>query len=200
MGPEPHNAARRADADVVTFYSSKHHGFTAQGPAALLEIENIVEKQLKQTRRRTSVDVASIVLIHDKDLDKSRSFPFTHESHFLSLEGEDLFRTLVVVQAAAENILKIGPKALPANGNTKLDEQARLLQLYQDWARQTGRHYNQAIILLVGHSGHGKSKTINRLVGHNLLEVGQVNKLGSTTKVVQRVKISVPALRLSAEA
>jgi predicted GTPase len=77
------------------------------------------------------------------------------------------------------------PKTLPANGNTKLDEQARLLQLYQDWARQTGRHYDQAIILLIGHSGHGKSKTINRLVGHDLLEVGQVHKLGSTTKVRQ---------------
>ncbi|KAJ7267855.1 hypothetical protein C8J57DRAFT_1613974 [Mycena rebaudengoi] len=229
------DAARRADADVVTFYSSKHHGFTSQGPAALLEIENIVTKQLKQTRHGTSIDVVAIVFIHGKDLDGSRSFPFTHESHFLSFEGEALFRKLVVVQAAAENTLKVGwssllntgmrvlsgngqpqellehilaneapgsnnstsadrrPKTLPANGNTKLDEQAGLLQLYQDWARQTGRHYDQAIILLIGHSGHGKSKTINRLVGHDLLEVGQVHKLGSTTKVVQRVKISIPA-------
>jgi predicted GTPase len=32
----------------------------------------------------------------------------------------------------------------------------------------------------VGRSSHGKSKTINRLIGHNLLEVG---KMGSTTKV-----------------
>ncbi|KAJ7785040.1 hypothetical protein DFH07DRAFT_934929 [Mycena maculata] len=229
------DAARRADADVVVFYSSKHHGFTSQSPAALLEIETIVAEQLKQTRRGTRVDVAAIVFINGNDLDKSKCFPFTHESHFLGLEGEALFRKLVVVQAAAENTLKVGwsnllntgmrvlsgsgqpqelleqiltneapgsnisasadrvPEALPANGNTKLDEQARLLQLYKDWARDTGRHYDQAVILLVGHSGHGKSKTINRLIGHNLLEVGRVNKLGSTTKVVQRVKMPVPA-------
>ncbi|KAJ6561733.1 hypothetical protein B0H19DRAFT_1287009 [Mycena capillaripes] len=79
------------------------------------------------------------------------------------------------------------------NENTKLDEQAGLLQLYQNCARETGRYYDQAIILLVGHSGHGKSKTINRLIGHDLLQVGRVNKLGSTTKAVQRVKMPVPA-------
>ena len=44
------------------------------------------------------------------------------------------------------------------------------------------RHPNKAFILLVGNTGHGKSKTINRLVGRNLLAVGRSN-LGSTTKV-----------------
>ncbi|KAJ7483649.1 hypothetical protein FB451DRAFT_1235208, partial [Mycena latifolia] len=229
------DAARRADAEVVEIYSSKHHRFTSQGPEALLEVENVIAQQLKKTHRGTSVDVAAIVFIHGKDLHKSKSFPFTHESHFLSLEGEALFRKLVVVQAAAENTLEAGwssllnagmrvlsdngqpqelleqilgneapgsnisasadrgPETLPASGNKKLDEQARLLQLYKNWARETGRHYDQAVILLVGHSGHGKSKTINRLIGHNLLEVRRANKLGSTTKVVQRVKMPVPA-------
>ncbi|KAF7366103.1 Protein hedgehog [Mycena venus] len=79
------------------------------------------------------------------------------------------------------------------NENTKLDEQTGLLQLYQNWAQETARHHDQAIILLVGHSGHGKSKTINRLIGHNLLQIGRVDKLGSTTKAVQRVKMPVPA-------
>ncbi|KAJ7348406.1 hypothetical protein DFH08DRAFT_1079885 [Mycena albidolilacea] len=86
-----------------------------------------------------------------------------------------------------------GKLADARNENTKLNEQAGLLQLYQNWARETGRHYDQAIILLVGHSGHGKSKTINRLIGHNLLQVGRIDKLGSTTKAVQRVKMPVPA-------
>ncbi|KAJ7328888.1 hypothetical protein DFH08DRAFT_940517 [Mycena albidolilacea] len=63
-----------------------------------------------------------------------------------------------------------------------------LTQRYIDSACATGRHPDQVIILLVGQSGHGKSKTINRLVGQNLLEVGQ-NSLGSTTKVIQRVKV-----------
>ncbi|KAJ7040040.1 hypothetical protein C8F04DRAFT_1178394 [Mycena alexandri] len=225
--PGKEDEARRADADVVAFYSSEHPGSTSHGPAALLQIENIVTEQLKQTRyirsRGMSIDIAAIVFIHGKDLDKSVSFPFTRESHFLSLEGEALFRKLVVVQAAAENTLQVGwssllntgmrvlsgngrpqelleqilsneapgsnrsastertPQTLLASGNSKLDEQARLLQLYKDWARATGRHYDQAVILLVGYSGHGKSKTINRLIGHDLLEV------------VQRVKMPVPA-------
>jgi hypothetical protein len=45
-----------------------------------------------------------------------------------------------------------------------------------------GRHDRQVVILIVGKSGHGKSKTINRLLGHNLLEVGKIT-LGSTTEV-----------------
>ncbi|KAJ6470878.1 hypothetical protein C8R45DRAFT_937044 [Mycena sanguinolenta] len=46
----------------------------------------------------------------------------------------------------------------------------------------------QAVILLVGQSGHGKSKTINRLIGQDLLRMGQPT-LGSTTKAIQRVKV-----------
>ncbi|KAJ7121587.1 hypothetical protein C8R44DRAFT_736379 [Mycena epipterygia] len=61
---------------------------------------------------------------------------------------------------------------------------------YTDAARATGRHPDQAVILLLGHSGHGKSKTINRLLGQNLLTVGRTT-LGSTTKDIQRVQVPV---------
>ncbi|KAJ6551246.1 hypothetical protein B0H19DRAFT_165083 [Mycena capillaripes] len=61
-------------------------------------------------------------------------------------------------------------------------------QLYDDGARETGRHARQAVVLLVGHSGHGKSTTINRLIGQNLLEVGR-SASGSTTKAIQRVEV-----------
>ncbi|KAF8816001.1 hypothetical protein BYT27DRAFT_7185726 [Phlegmacium glaucopus] len=50
------------------------------------------------------------------------------------------------------------------------------------------RHPDTAVILMVGNSGHGKSKTINRLVGRNLLDIGR-STLGSTTKTIQRVTI-----------
>ncbi|KAJ7121586.1 hypothetical protein C8R44DRAFT_167341 [Mycena epipterygia] len=59
---------------------------------------------------------------------------------------------------------------------------------YQAQALAVGRHADQAIVLLVGHSGHGKSKTINRLLGQDLLPIGK-STLGSTTKVIQRVKL-----------
>jgi ribosome biogenesis GTPase A len=58
--------------------------------------------------------------------------------------------------------------------------------------QEMGRHPDQVVVLLVGHSGHGKSKTINRLIGQNLLEVGRVNS-GSMTKVQCRtLKKSLP--------
>jgi hypothetical protein len=227
--------------DVVDVYSIKHRtSFASQQPAVLLEIGKIVKGQLKNiryflshnlddrlfdsvNRSGASVKITAIVFVHGKDLDKSTCFPFTHESSFLGLENDALFRKLVVVQAAPENRLKLGwshllnagmrvlsgdgkpdellcqilasqaplsnvpassdtsPKPLAQDGNVDSDEQPNLQQRYKDWARATGRHHDQAVILLVGHSGHGKSKTINRLIGHDLLEVG--NKIASTTKV-----------------
>jgi hypothetical protein len=74
-------------------------------------------------------------------------------------------------------------------GENKLSETGPAIQLDNlrrmctSSARAADRHRDQAVILLVGHSGHGKSKTINRLIGQNLLKVGKA-ALGSTTKVI----------------
>jgi GTP-binding protein EngB required for normal cell division len=51
-------------------------------------------------------------------------------------------------------------------------------------AGRSRRHSDQVIFLLAGHSGHGKSRTINRLIGQDLLPMGRTT-LGSTTKVYQ---------------
>ncbi|KAJ7255020.1 hypothetical protein B0H12DRAFT_1233277 [Mycena haematopus] len=92
-------------------------------------------------------------------------------------------------------ICRVMERASPSSSTSTLAGDLRstepmdnLTQRYIDSARAIGRPPDQVIILLVGQSGHGKSKTINRLVGQNLLEVGQ-NSLGSTTKVIQRVKV-----------
>ncbi|KAF7343721.1 hypothetical protein MSAN_01952400 [Mycena sanguinolenta] len=58
------------------------------------------------------------------------------------------------------------------------------------------RHPFRAIVLLLGASGHGKSTTINRLIGHNLLRIGR-SEFGSTTKDIERVNIAVPGHRSS---
>ncbi|KAF8815993.1 hypothetical protein BYT27DRAFT_7238143 [Phlegmacium glaucopus] len=62
---------------------------------------------------------------------------------------------------------------------------------YEQSGLTTRRHANQAVVLVVGRSGHGKSTTINRLLGRDLLEMGRSNTTGSTTKVIQRVTIPV---------
>ncbi|KAJ7831820.1 hypothetical protein B0H14DRAFT_3713066 [Mycena olivaceomarginata] len=43
----------------------------------------------------------------------------------------------------------------------------------------------------MGSTGHGKSTTINRLIGYNLLRVG-TSELGSTTKDIERINVAVP--------
>lgn len=55
--------------------------------------------------------------------------------------------------------------------------------VYTESAHATERHADQVVVLLVGNSGHGKSKTINRLIGQSLLKVGR-STAGSTTKVL----------------
>ncbi|KAK7017747.1 hypothetical protein R3P38DRAFT_2784689 [Favolaschia claudopus] len=62
---------------------------------------------------------------------------------------------------------------------------------YDESAAELRRHSREAVILLVGHSGHGKSTTINRLVGQKLLEVGR-SASGSTTKVLDNILVSTP--------
>jgi hypothetical protein len=56
--------------------------------------------------------------------------------------------------------------------------------IYVKAAAMNRRDPQRAVLLLVGQSGHGKSKTINRLIGQELLPIGE-STLGSTTKVRQ---------------
>ncbi|KAJ7729762.1 hypothetical protein B0H16DRAFT_1775621 [Mycena metata] len=76
----------------------------------------------------------------------------------------------------------------PAKGQSGAFTQATLL----DSGRATRRDPFRAIVLLLGTSGHGKSTTINRLIGHNLLKIGRSELQGSTTKDIERVNIFVP--------
>jgi hypothetical protein len=45
-----------------------------------------------------------------------------------------------------------------------------------------GRHLDHAVVLILGATGHGKSHTVNRLVGKPLLTVAEASA-GSTTEV-----------------
>jgi ribosome biogenesis GTPase A len=138
--------------------------------------------------------------MHDTEDSAASPLPFTSETSFLGLAGRALFQRLVVVQSSPHKEVKQPWKDMEDAGmrvlsyksqpdellrqilvNGKDDQKATIFRKYRDLAQATSRHPDQVVILLVGYSGHGKSKTINRLIGHNLLEVG--SKKGSTTKV-----------------
>ena len=54
-----------------------------------------------------------------------------------------------------------------------------------------GRPLGMTTIVLMGHTGAGKSRTVNKFIGRNILATSRAN-LSSTTKVIQRV--TVPAV------
>ncbi|KAK7040483.1 hypothetical protein R3P38DRAFT_2768795 [Favolaschia claudopus] len=186
------DVARRAhNACVIEVYSSSIRESTRLSSDLTREYESFVIQQLNRARGGSSVEFDLVVFFYGQG-QESCSFPFTQGCRFLGLSGEALFRKLVVVRGDGAISMGSGgqwPGLRVING----DEKIALSDFYFESARNTGRHHEEATILLVGHSGHGKSKTINRLIGHNLLEVGRMNnKLGSITKDVQRVKMPVP--------
>lgn len=85
--------------------------------------------------------------------------------------------------------------SLPDNTNEFVDLETRESQLNGEERRRydlikhyvrsglvTGRHLNRAIVLVLGVSGHGKSKTINSLVGREIFAVAKTSD-GSITEV-----------------
>jgi hypothetical protein len=130
------------------------------------------------------------------------AFPFHDDTRFLDLSGKSLFEKLTVVplipdlgstahfKALAEKGVPIVKESDPSvvltwvlNWVAKGTEARRNLiqDIYGNTAKRVRRNGRQAVILLAGNSGHGKSKTINRLIGQELLSVGR--GLASTTKV-----------------
>jgi predicted GTPase len=53
-----------------------------------------------------------------------------------------------------------------------------------------GRHLDHAVVLILGVSGHGKSKTINTLVGRDILSVAKSSD-GSITEVCVATSLSL---------
>jgi hypothetical protein len=88
------------------------------------------------------------------------------------LDGHSSYR--VSSMLSSSKISAPSTETLPVN----------VADVYEKAAAVNRRDPQRAVILLVGQSGHGKSKTINRLIGQDLLPIGE-STLGSTTKVRQ---------------
>ncbi|KAF7372446.1 Protein hedgehog [Mycena venus] len=114
-----------------------------------------------------------------------------HVAHF---DGtKDSARSVVHLPLSVDEPVEPKRGISPSSKTAALAEDGQsndAIRQYAEAARATGRHPTEAVILLVGQSGHGKSKTINRLLGQNILEVGKLAN-GSTTKDIQRVKVPV---------
>ncbi|KAJ7348407.1 hypothetical protein DFH08DRAFT_1000220 [Mycena albidolilacea] len=201
--------------DLVEGYSSSLLPTGLLGYSNLSGIEGIIGHQIAQLGGTTN-DVAGILFMYSSQLGNRPHFPFTRNTSFLGFSGLTLFEKLLVVTSSPSqdvegrwsDLVNQGMRILPLESQPELllheilgDSSSPLSTsfapdtlptnahgVYTQAAVVTKRDPHQAVILLVGQSGHGKSKTINRLIGQGLLRMGQ-STLGSTTKIIQRVKV-----------
>ncbi|KAK7040485.1 protein hedgehog [Favolaschia claudopus] len=182
---------------------------TLLGSSSLLASESNVKSQMCEDLPLGGAtnNVARIVFM----CGSSSSFPFTRNTSFLGRSESDLFKSLCVVTASPDEMRKRwsdlvhqGMQVIAQQDYQKiLPQLGDLPSLFNDQhllrqaALSLKRDPEQAVILLFGQSGHGKLKTINRLIGQDLLRVGQ-STLGSTTKLIQRVKVDCPNKVISA--
>ncbi|KAJ7729763.1 hypothetical protein B0H16DRAFT_1893779 [Mycena metata] len=173
-------------------------------PETLLDIEESVKTRMKELKVETST-TSAVVFVDSENAGEPITFPFEHSSSFLELNGDELLRKLVVVHSPKLNFNNwLGVHLLPADKTTESAKDllnralsatsppydpAHVRDAYDRGGAATGRHATKAVVLLLGLTGHGKSKTINRLVGQDLLPMGR-STLGSTTKVIHRITLN----------
>ncbi|KAJ7267878.1 hypothetical protein C8J57DRAFT_1228494 [Mycena rebaudengoi] len=195
----------------------RFHFHIIQTGIKLDEIEQKVASQI-QSLGALNANVGGIVFICSEKHRDPEAFPFHDNTSFLELSGKSLFEKLTVVAlipdlGATAHFKALAKKGVPIveegdlnvvltwvlNWVAKGTEPRRNLiqDIHGNAAKRVRRNGRQAVILLAGHSGHGKSKTVNRLVGQELLSVGK--GLASTTKVIQRVKVRSTSKELSSE-
>ncbi|KAJ6472015.1 hypothetical protein C8R45DRAFT_1013754 [Mycena sanguinolenta] len=175
----------------------------------LLDIEESVKTQMQNMKSvfksRIKAPVRAVVFVDSDNAGEPIAFPFEVGASFLGLEGAELLRKLVVVHSPELNFNNwLGVSMIPLDRTIEAPKEvlnraliatssqydpAQIRDAYEFGGAATGRHSRQAVILLLGFTGHGKSKTINRLVRQDLLPMGQ-STLGSTTKVIQRMALS----------
>ncbi|KAF7366108.1 Protein kinase domain-containing protein [Mycena venus] len=198
--------AAKAKIQLVSCYLPKRRMLPALHvsgtPSKLIEIERKAITEIRKLGTK-NVNVGGIIFMCDeKNLDPG-AFPFQEETAFLGLSGKSLFEKLTVVPLKLNHgstpplkglsqkrmhILDVSElgvfllKALSSFVRGNGGRRNRFRYIYSKAAERVHRSDQPAVILLTDHSEHGKSKTINRLIGKELLNVGR-GTLGSTTKV-----------------
>ncbi|KAJ7874378.1 hypothetical protein B0H13DRAFT_2348576 [Mycena leptocephala] len=203
----------------------KIHPLSPRRQESLLEIERDVGEQLKNIHA-TSSNVAAILYMCSERHFNPTAFPFNRDSSFLGFSGSTLFNKLTIVPAAPGSDLESRfyelvergmriltfekqPNIAPVRSSEILLPRilARVSQgidvvrgqieeIYKRAAVTNRRNAGQAVILLVGETLHGKSKTINRLIGRSILPVAS-GVYGSMTKDIQRVSVHVTSKEIA---
>ncbi|KAJ6470877.1 hypothetical protein C8R45DRAFT_1218153 [Mycena sanguinolenta] len=194
---------------LIAGYGRKLHFLSPRGQESLLEIEQDVNLQM-ETLHATSSNIAGILFLCSDRHTDSKAYPFKRDTSFLGFSGPTLFTKLTVVPPLPGDQWEKSLQDLVDQGMCILSFQSRsdvplprilarisqgmdvvrgqIDEIYRTAAAKNKRNAGQAVILLVGETLHGKSKTINRLIGKELLSVtGTVH--GSTTKAIERVKV-----------
>ncbi|KAJ7267832.1 hypothetical protein C8J57DRAFT_1325934 [Mycena rebaudengoi] len=207
------------NVQLVPGYPQKRRFYfhTLETDTRLNEIEQKVASHIRSLGA-VNENVGGIVLICSEKYRDPEAFPFHDNTSFLDLSGKSLFEKLTIVPlipdlGATAHFMALSRKRVPIvkegvphvvltrvlNWVAKGKEARRNLiqDIYGNTAKRVRRNGQQVVILLAGNSGHGKSKTINRLVGQELLSVGR--GLASTTKVIQRVKVRSTSKELFSE-
>ncbi|THV00787.1 hypothetical protein K435DRAFT_931676 [Dendrothele bispora CBS 962.96] len=165
-------------------------------PSSVLNLGSAVSQQIAQVNAyQTSYsredEFGGILFMQgttDNNLDLDR---FTNGSKFLGLSENELRQRCIIVRTfgSKDNSKRMDNIRMDHFAGTQ-DSARTIIRTLLGEAHSLPRSLDQAVILLVGQSGHGKSKTVNRLVGHPLLAVGKPTA-GSTTKGIQRVTVNV---------
>ncbi|KAK7001475.1 hypothetical protein R3P38DRAFT_3217058 [Favolaschia claudopus] len=185
---------------VISWYFPKRFLWFFPGSAPSFALPE-VDVHTDSDRRKTE-NITAIVFAHCDERGKSTGFPFNRNTQFLGLKDQQLFAKLWVVLPSPREFL-VRNWAQLCNAGMQVADFQRTSNWADSFVRQLqsakpplraqndvaqpaaqsipGRHQTQGNILLVGNTGHGKSKTINRLLGQNVLAVGK-KTMGSTTK------------------
>ncbi|KAJ7753575.1 hypothetical protein B0H16DRAFT_1834838 [Mycena metata] len=199
------------DIKVITGYGNRVRFLSPHvGQDSLLETERSVNEEIKNLHG-TSSNVAAIFFLCSARHADSTAYPFKLDTSFLGLSGSTLLKRLTVVPPVPgddwgrdlQDLVDAGmcilsfksqsdvllPRVLARISQGMDVVQGEIGEIYRRVAIKNKRNEGQAVILLVGGTLHGKSKTINRLLGRELLPVmiGAVG--GSTTKDIERVKV-----------
>ncbi|KAF8197183.1 hypothetical protein K438DRAFT_1759980 [Mycena galopus ATCC 62051] len=209
--------AAQSNIQLLPGYSPKRRFLlhTFETRETLVHIERKVTADIQRVGAVNS-NIGGIVFMCNGKYSDPAAFPFHDDTRFLGLKGKSLVEKLMVILlrpnlAPLPHFLDLSrrgmrivdiseprvvlPRLLTWVADGVNARRIEIPGIYSKAAQSARRSSHRAVILLAGQTQHGKSKTMNRLIGQEVLNVGKHRTLGSTTEarlsfiVIQRVEV-----------